>query len=480
MKMNYFLLAFLLLSSIIGYSQTSAVIDSGADSVCSCETKDWKDSLAYEEVSYRFKIEKIKSEFFPDEERVVKIFLPDNYSHDSKYPVIYVLDGYFLFDVTTAYVRQLIKGAAEGYEIMPSAIVVGIFHNNRGYETNPNFESTEYYEGSAKLKKFIEHELIPHIDSSYGTSGFNIVIGHSNTGHFAINLLNQETNPFNGIIAMSVSMNKNKASEDLTTKITAHTDEIIFIGYGSRDDDFNEFAEGLIRHEIKNINLRVAGFNAGHLELPAIALVGGLEFMFGKYKNFDDFPIKAADYNFSIEKYESDYVNAIHNLYGVDIKLTPDDYFHLVMNCVKSKNTGAFYKITNHIEENKIDELGYHTYFYLTHDLGDWEAARKYAYKMVESDDENDKLVLVANIATYNDFFVNDLKNPSEAINFLEKAIISAPEHKLEYSYFIVKTSIEHNMAGSSKAKKYLKYCKQNFRDNRFFSNADIDALSHR
>ncbi|MGB7786947.1 MAG: alpha/beta hydrolase-fold protein, partial [Salinimicrobium sp.] len=67
------------------------------------------DSLKYE-----YKVEKLNSDFFKDE-RTVKTYLPTDYDKTQKYPVIYTLDGYELFEITTNYENFLAK-----YAVIPN------------------------------------------------------------------------------------------------------------------------------------------------------------------------------------------------------------------------------------------------------------------------------------------------------------------------------------------------------------------------
>src|SRR5690606_33728241 len=107
-------------------------------------------------LKYEYKVEKLKSDFFKDE-RTVKIYLPSNYDKNKKYPVIYALDGYELFEITTNYEKYIAK-----YDVIPDCIVVGIFHNDRNYETTPNYgndiniPTKKFLEGSEKLKNHLD------------------------------------------------------------------------------------------------------------------------------------------------------------------------------------------------------------------------------------------------------------------------------------------------------------------------------------
>lgn len=430
-----------------------------------------------EEVSRSYKVEKIKSQYFT-EDRVVKIFLPENFNPAESYPVIYTLDGDFLFDIVTSYVEQMTKGATESYNVIPKSIVVGVFHEDRGYETKPNFKNSQYLEGPAKLKSFLEEELIPFINKEYKTSGYNIVIGHSNTAHFAMNLLLQDTNPFAGILAMSLTYgNKDNI---LIDRLSNESDRAIYIGYGARDHDFNEFAERLNNEitsgQLSNPNLKVERFNASHLEMPVISLVSGIRYMFDKYKNFDNFAVESNKPDFSVKNYEEKYVNANKALYGIDVDLSDMDFYHLVMASVKAKNVDVFKDVVSYFEQKFEMALDNHTYFYMYRDLGEYESSRKFAYAMANSSDENDKKILYSNISSYIDLFTMNLDRPQEALEFLNAAISSCPQYELEFRYFLAKTAIENNIQPNN-AKQDLKFCSDNFKENRHFTIDDLKKL---
>ncbi len=142
------------------------------------------------------RIENFSSDYVND--RHVDVWLPEAYSTNKKYPVIYMHDGQMLFDSTTTWNKQewqvdetigdLIKS-----EQIPPCIIVGI-HNTelRHSEYFPekvfNAIPTEYRQklqskgqdgqGQALMSrdafsdaylKFIFQELKPHIDRTYST-----------------------------------------------------------------------------------------------------------------------------------------------------------------------------------------------------------------------------------------------------------------------------------------------------------------------
>ena len=116
-----------------------------------------------------------------DELRTISIYVPDTHSASSntRYPVVYVLDGeaYFLHAVST--VRSL-----SGLGLMPEVIVVGIHNTNRERDMTPETISIPGVPapGADRFLDFIQHELTPFIEGRYRTQPLRIVIGHSHGG----------------------------------------------------------------------------------------------------------------------------------------------------------------------------------------------------------------------------------------------------------------------------------------------------------
>ncbi|MFT3738899.1 MAG: alpha/beta hydrolase-fold protein [Breznakibacter sp.] len=150
-----------------------------------------------------------------NEERTFWIYCPDNYHRTNyattRYPVVYLLDGErnFLTQVT------LQKVLASGlYRYMPEAIVVGIENTVRSRDLTPSKSVVEYegkklHENSGGAKPFLEFltgELRPHIDSIYRTNGYNLLVGHSFGGLFAMHTLVHHTQSFNAYVAIDPSL----------------------------------------------------------------------------------------------------------------------------------------------------------------------------------------------------------------------------------------------------------------------------------
>ena len=147
------------------------------------------------------KLKGLSSDFF--EVPSVEVWLPEEYDDSKEHPVIYMLDGQWLFDPALTWANQswevdksmsdLIKAGK-----IPQTIVVGIWHheNSRNTDYLPNkvfsmlpesFQIALTDSGNLKVKSdallsFIVKELKPYIDTHFSTSrkaGHTIIMGSS-------------------------------------------------------------------------------------------------------------------------------------------------------------------------------------------------------------------------------------------------------------------------------------------------------------
>lgn len=138
----------------------------------------------------------IQSEYLKAE-RTHWVSLPLRYSDTLKYPVIYVLDAEWRFDLIKDIVFDL-----GGNNKMPKSIIVGIPHvdwkEQRGIDLTFSHSRMEYdgeavdstwYNssnsgGGQHFYDYLTKELIPAINKEYATNGHETLIGHSYGGYF--------------------------------------------------------------------------------------------------------------------------------------------------------------------------------------------------------------------------------------------------------------------------------------------------------
>jgi predicted alpha/beta superfamily hydrolase len=144
------------------------------------------------------------------EKRNIWIKYPKYYNQDSnkEYPVVYILDG-----ETQLRALDAVCDYYEGH-FLPDMILVGISNaENRmrdlttsemkmryGWPVNEETGGAETFAG------FLEHELIPYIDSILPATGYRTLIGHSFGGLFTINTLLNHGHLFSNYIAIDPSL----------------------------------------------------------------------------------------------------------------------------------------------------------------------------------------------------------------------------------------------------------------------------------
>lgn len=145
------------------------------------------------------------------EERALMVHLPAGYTaSQSSYPVLYLLDAGTNFHHTTGTMNALSRAGH-----IPEMIVVAISNTDRNRDLTPTPGSPDPETGEVGMPtaggadnflRFISEELIPHIEATYRTAPFRILIGHSFGGLFAIHALVSSPDTFDAYIAISPSL----------------------------------------------------------------------------------------------------------------------------------------------------------------------------------------------------------------------------------------------------------------------------------
>ncbi|TFV94150.1 alpha/beta hydrolase [Algoriphagus kandeliae] len=144
---------------------------------------------------------KIESEYL-NETREYWVALPLNYSDSVSYPVIFVLDAEWRFEL----VRQIAFDLG-GHQKIDRSIIVGIPHieveKKRGQDLTFSHskvefdgEEVDWYDDSnagraEKFYDFLTKELIPDLSNNYPTNNHNTLIGHSYGGYFGAYILDR-------------------------------------------------------------------------------------------------------------------------------------------------------------------------------------------------------------------------------------------------------------------------------------------------
>jgi len=145
-----------------------------------------------------------------NENREYWISLPDSYQEDApykNYPVLVLLDGNVHFKSISGTVNYLSSDLYRSWKI-PEMIVVGIVNVDRRRDYTPDKVITKQANtsgGGEAFLRFLEEELLPHIDQTYRTAPYRILFGHSLGGLLATHAYMKESSSFNSFIVVDPS-----------------------------------------------------------------------------------------------------------------------------------------------------------------------------------------------------------------------------------------------------------------------------------
>ena len=238
----------------------------------------------------------------------ISIKLPNDYSPENQYPVVYLLDANLYFDIIGTTINKYHE-----IGLAPAVILVGI-----GYKDFSEMDSLRNrddtfptalpeYEmnvsgGADKFLNFIDTELIPYIDKEYKTDRKRrILMGHSLGGYFTAyallhNLLGKRDN-FSGYIAASPSVHYNnyylleqyKNIAQQAKRVVKTNAYFTFGGLEDKEDedDSTEANVGevaakldtvLAVKQVNALNYKSDVFsNLGHMETPIPTFIKGLQ-----------------------------------------------------------------------------------------------------------------------------------------------------------------------------------------------------------
>lgn len=298
----------------------------------------------------------IKSEKLGEERRIT-IGLPASYeaNKDKKYPVLYLLDGDYLFEPFSGAVSY-----GNYWDDIPEMIIIGIHQNKDGErfdDTTIDQNTGLPFEKGAKFFEFIGAELIPYIEKKYRTSPFRIIAGHDLTAGFANFYLYKETSIFNAYICLSPEL-ASKMEVRIPEKF-AKVKEPIFFYLSAADGDIKKIKEPIdkLNSNIKIANNPLVNYKyevfkgTTHYTEVLHSIPSALYQIFEVYR-----PINSAEYNDKIAVLQSGYAEYLENKYnamsqvlGVQIPVRMSD-FKVIENIILRNNAYS--------ELGKMAEIG--------------------------------------------------------------------------------------------------------------------------
>lgn len=182
-------------------------------------------------------IRTIKSKIL-NEDRILNIYIPQNFDKTKSYPIIYLLDGSMNEDFI--HVTGLVQFFNQMYS-MPETIVVGIANIDRKRDFTFHTDLKDLQKDypttghSDKFISFLEKELKPYIESQFKTTD-KYLFGQSLGGLLATEILLKKPEMFNNYFIISPSLwwddeSLLKQAPQLLTKIP-DTKKFVYVSVG--------------------------------------------------------------------------------------------------------------------------------------------------------------------------------------------------------------------------------------------------------
>lgn len=301
-------------------------------------------------------------------ERELKILLPRGYSDQDKkaYPVIYVLDGDYLFEIVAGNVEYY-----SYWQDIPESIVVGVNQiDDRENDLMYSNQNSLPIDEGAEFFEFFGKELVQHIEKNYKTEPFRVVVGHGKTANFANYYLVREDPVYNGYVVISPDFAPEMS--DYLEKRMGVLEQKIFYYMAASNKDIPFIMEDTKSlntkiSQIENTNLLYA-YNeiddANHYTTPAHAIPKALDKIFFTFQ-----PISKEEYNKSILQLESSPVEyliekyqEIENLFGIEKQIIIND-FNAIEAAIKKKEKWEYFEDLSKLAKQQYPETLLSNYY---------------------------------------------------------------------------------------------------------------------
>lgn len=230
------------------------------------------------------------------EQRQIYVQLPVGYDlSDDRYPVLFAMDGEWLFDLASAHARYYSFDEVTD-ETMPRMIIVGVPNTDRDKNYTPTPNSGNELEfptaGSADVfLEFLERELVPMLERRYRTEPARTIVGWSFSGLFCAYAAVEKPELFNAHLCISPAVwwdndlvyeKMKDARFDLPKRM------VLTLGSGESGGLVYESSKRLLKLMQENPSI---GISVGHFEIAdvghtwgvAAAMDKGLQNLFSGY-----------------------------------------------------------------------------------------------------------------------------------------------------------------------------------------------------
>jgi predicted alpha/beta superfamily hydrolase len=455
--------------------------------------KGWSNDATSQALGLDYTTKQLESKYL-EGGRQIKIALPNNYDSSKKYPVFYTTDaGWNLFTVTKDYISV---ASLDEYKLVPESIVVGIVHGMTNGQSNRNKDLDVYYKKSGQnFKDFVFDELVPYINKTYSTSGFNVMVGHSNGAQYNHYLLLEEDNPFRGFMSFSTNFYGVDFKQEIGEKMKNHQGKKIYYFVANAKQDSPDRIEAgddydRIYKANKNPKFQFSKktYEANHNSVVPLAFLDGLQHIFIDYKNLESYS--------DFKSYRDNYLIDLKANYGLEENYSLSDLDPILSEIITNKKKEDLVEFFKFVEDYKLwqnpfmkspagmDAANKGNMYYFV-DAFD-RSAKNFAIALEELDISVEPGVYFGNLEkgirsfkAIKDYeglmtlYLNTKRYLNSKNSLSQKKIRT---YMLYINYEIAKLSKEQNIY-TSEGKKALSYCKDNYVKNRYFAYEELEEI---
>lgn len=248
------------------------------------------------------------------EERKIDIYKPEIFPEYSgmESPIIYVFDG----EAYINYFASMINMLCERFVQMPPITVVGV--ENYDNARDRDFESKR---GVDNFMRFVSEEVIPFVEKGYKKPAYRMIIGHSSSADFAMNVFFKQPTLFNGYVLSSPDL-RDEADIQLADSALSYINErknTLFLSCGIEgwaQESVNRL-DSLLKHKVqKGLTYQIMRYpDESHYSVFLKSYYDGFHYIFRldpaeKLKNPKDMTIQIFQ----------DHYKKMQEIFGISIK----------------------------------------------------------------------------------------------------------------------------------------------------------------
>ena len=283
-----------------------------------------------------------------NEKRPIEIQLPRSYDVelDKKYPLIIVLDGDYMFNITAGSVDYL-----SYWGDIPENLVVGIYQKETRFKDSSIFDNLTHtpITSTASFYDFIVNEVIPYFSKNYRISNFRVILGHERTANFANFFLLKKNPIFRGVISISPKISKNMNTY-LSENLSKTNSNIVYTLSSSKKDFESIFKDVIdLQNSLDSVNNKNLKFKSlifdeeNHYILPSISVPKSISTLYSMYSDIDK-----TEYDSIISNLDTSPVDYLLKRYELIKDFYDED---------KTISMNDFMAIEEYIEENEFFDL---------------------------------------------------------------------------------------------------------------------------